>query len=154
MITTVFVDVLAPSGTRPSTVTDVNANVQCCLMSHWSYDVIENWHRDLEKSGDTLHSRHNERDGVSNHQPHDCLPNRLFRRRSKKTSKLRVTALCVGNSPVTDEFPAQVTSNAKMFPLGYVIMNTSDTIWISNKLWSDIRSFIVLRYHLNGLGCK
>ena len=29
-----------------------------------------------------------------NHQPHDCLFNRLFRRRSKKTSKLRVTGLC------------------------------------------------------------
>ena len=31
-------------------------------------------------------------------QPHDCLLNRLFRRKSKKTSKLRVTGLCVGNS--------------------------------------------------------
>ena len=38
-------------------------------------------------------------DGVSNHQPRDCLLKRLFRRRSKKTSKLRVTGLCVGNSP-------------------------------------------------------
>ena len=28
-------------------------------------------------------------------------------RRSKKISKLRVTGLCVGNSPVTGEFPAQ-----------------------------------------------
>ena len=43
----------------------------------------------------TLQWRHNGRDGVSNHQPHDCLLNRLFRRRSKKTSKLRVTGLCV-----------------------------------------------------------
>ena len=34
--------------------------------------------------------------GVSNHQPHDCLLNRLFRHRSKKTSKLRVTGLCEG----------------------------------------------------------
>ena len=40
-----------------------------------------------------LHWRHNDHDGVSNHQPHDCLLNRLFRRRSKKTSKLRVTGL-------------------------------------------------------------
>ena len=40
--------------------------------------------------------RHNERDGVSNHQPHDCLLNHLFRHRSKKTSKLRVTGLCEG----------------------------------------------------------
>ena len=28
------------------------------------------------------------------------------RRRSKKTSRLRVTALCAGNTPVTGEFPA------------------------------------------------
>ena len=30
-----------------------------------------------------------------------------------KTSKLRVTGLCEGNSPVTDEFPAQRASNAE-----------------------------------------
>ena len=60
-----------------------------------------------------LRWRHNERDGVSNHQPHYCILNRLFRRRSKKTSKLRVTGLCEGNSPVTGEFPAQRASNAE-----------------------------------------
>ena len=27
----------------------------------------------------SLQGRHNERDGVSNHQPHDCLLNRLFK---------------------------------------------------------------------------
>ena len=42
-----------------------------------------------------------------------CLLTRLFRRRSKKTSKLRVTGLCAGNSPVTGEFPAQRASNAE-----------------------------------------
>ena len=57
--------------------------------------------------------RHNGRDCVSNHQPHDCLLNRLFRRRSKKTSKLSVTGLCVGNSPGTGEFPVQMASNAE-----------------------------------------
>ena len=61
----------------------------------------------------TLQWRHDERGGVSNHQPHDCLLNRLFRRRSKKTSKLRVTGLCAGNSPVIGEFPAQMASNAE-----------------------------------------
>ena len=40
-----------------------------------------------------------------------CLPNRLFRCRSKKTSTLRATGLCVGNSPGTAEFPAQMASN-------------------------------------------
>ena len=62
------------------------------------------------KINNTLQWRHN---GISNHQPHDCLLNRLFRRRSTKTSKLRVTGLCAGNSPVTGEFPAQMTSYAE-----------------------------------------
>ena len=43
--------------------------------------------------------RHYEHDCVSTHQPHGCLFNLLFRRRSKKTSNLRVIGLCVGNSP-------------------------------------------------------
>ena len=50
---------------------------------------------------------------VWNHQPRDCLLNHLFRRRSKKTSKLRVTGLCVGNSPGTGEFPAQMARYAE-----------------------------------------
>ena len=62
---------------------------------------------------DPLLWRHNGRDSVSNHQPHHCLLKRLFRRRSKKKSKLRVTGLCVGNSPGTGEFPAQMASNAE-----------------------------------------
>ena len=61
----------------------------------------------------TLRWRHNDHAGVSNHQPHGCLLNRLFRRKSKKTSKLRVTGLCAGNSPGTGEFPAQMASYAE-----------------------------------------
>ena len=56
--------------------------------------------------------RHNGSDGV-NHQPRNCLLNPSFRRRSKKTSKLRVTGLCEGNSPRTGEYPAQMASNAE-----------------------------------------
>ena len=41
------------------------------------------------------------------------LLNHLFGRISKKTSKLRVTGLCGGNSPRTGEFPAQMASNAE-----------------------------------------
>ena len=59
-----------------------------------------------------LRWRHSGHDSVSNHQPHHCLLNRLFKRRSKKTSKLRVTGLCARNSPGTGEFPAQMASNA------------------------------------------
>ena len=60
-----------------------------------------------------LQWRHNGHDGISNHQPHHCLLNRLFRRTSKKTSKLRVTGLCAGNSPGTGECPAQMASYAE-----------------------------------------
>ena len=59
-----------------------------------------------------LQWRHNRPDGVSNHQPHDCLLNRLFGRRSKKTSSLRVTGLCAVNSPMTGEFAAQMANDA------------------------------------------
>ena len=34
-------------------------------------------------------------------------------RKSKKIAKLRVTGLCVGNSPLTGEFPAQMASNVE-----------------------------------------
>ena len=61
----------------------------------------------------SLQWRHNDHDVVSSHQPHGCLLNRSFRRRSKKTSKLRVTGLCGVNSPETGEFPAQMASNAE-----------------------------------------
>ena len=61
----------------------------------------------------TLPWRHNGRNGVLNNQPRHCLLNRLFRHRPKKTSKLRVTGPCAGNSPVTGEFPAQAASNAE-----------------------------------------
>ena len=50
----------------------------------------------------SLQWSHNECDGVWNRRRHDCSLNRLFRRRSKKTSKLRVTCLCEGNLPVTE----------------------------------------------------
>ena len=61
----------------------------------------------------SLQWRHNERDGVSTHQPYECLLKRLFKAQIKETAKLRVTGLCVGSSPVTSEFPAQIASNAE-----------------------------------------
>ena len=69
-----------------------------------------------------LQWRHSEPDCVSNHQSHDCLLNRLFRRRSKKISKLRVTGLCAGNSPGPVNFPHKGPVTRKMFPFDNVIM--------------------------------
>ena len=74
----------------------------------------------------TLHWRHNDQDSVSNHQPHGCLLNRLFRRRSKKTSKLRVTGLCVGNSPGPVNSPHKGPVTRKIFPFDDVIMKPID----------------------------
>ena len=74
---------------------------------------VSNFATKLHWLPQTLRWRHNGRDSVLNHHPFDCLLNRLFRRRWKKTSKLRVTGLCAGNSPVTGEFPAHMSSNAE-----------------------------------------
>ena len=66
--------------------------------------------------------RHNGHDSVSNHHSHDCLLNRLFRLTSKETSKLRVTGLCVGNSPGPVNSPHKGPVTRKMFPFDDVIM--------------------------------
>ena len=68
--------------------------------------------------------RHIERDGVLNHQPLDCLLNCLFRRRSKKTSKHRVTGLCAGNPPVSGGSPHKGPVTRKMLPFDDVIMQS------------------------------
>ena len=66
-------------------------------------DRIQNWWYSIRTDIVSLLWRHNDRDGVSNHQPYDCLLKCLFRRKSKKTSKLRVTGLCAWNSPVNGD---------------------------------------------------
>ena len=72
------------------------------------------WYISMDSTGcRPLQWCHNERHGVSNHQPHVCLLSRLFGRTSKKTSQLLVTCVCVGNSPVTDEVPAQMASDVE-----------------------------------------
>ena len=86
-----------------------------------------------------LRWRHNELDGVSDHQPHDCLLNRLFGCRSKKTSKLRVTGLCVGNSPGTGEFSAQMASNAENVSIWW--RHHAGVNWPSDKIKSNTPRF-------------
>ena len=79
-----------------------------------------------------LQLRHNERDGIPTRQPHDCFLNRLFRHRSKKTSKLRVTGVCAGNSPMTGEFPAQRASNAENVTIWWRHHGESAGLYIYN----------------------
>ena len=83
----------------------------------------------------TLQYRHNGRDSVSNHQPHDCSLNRLFSRRSKKTSKFCVTGLCAGNSPVPGEFPAQMASNAEKVSIWWRHLETNESTALKRKLF-------------------
>ena len=94
-----------------------------------------------------LQWRHNGHDIVSNHQPHDCLFNRLFRCRSKKTSKLRVAGLCAVNSLVTGVFPAQRPVTRKMFPFDDVIMDWSNaTMKITTPVNRCLCFFLVLDF--------
>ena len=65
--------------------------------------------------------------------------------RSKKTSKLRVTGLCAGNSHVTSEFPAQRASNAVSVSIWWRRHGLSQLKWkywfftfsSINTLWND-----------------
>ena len=117
----------------------------------------------LGELGHSLWWRHNGGNSVSNPQPHDCLLNRLFKRRAKKTSKLRVTGLCAGNSPGNDKFRAQSASNAENVSIWWRHHVTLDAgaltrarpghqqprSWIyrinesyANSLWRNDRKFI------------
>ena len=112
----------------------------------------------------SLQWRHNERDSVSNHQPHDCLLNCLFKAQIKENIKaLRHWPLCrefTGDRwiPCTN---GQVTR--KMFPFDDAIMGTTYlkltryrsttklTHW-SRELWLltwiiNFQTYIMYRYY-------
>ena len=78
-----------------------------------------------------LQWRHNERDRVSNHQPRDCLLNRLFTRRSKKYQSYASLAFVweIHRWPVNSPHKGPVTR--KMFPFDDVIMTTKWKPFIS-----------------------
>ena len=59
---------------------------------------------------------------------------RLFRPRLDKSSKLRVTGLYEGNSPVTGEFSAQRASNAENVPFDDVIITRLSTRCCAGRL--------------------
>ena len=114
-----------------------------------------------------LQWRDNECDGASNHRRFDCLLNRLIRCRSKKTSKLRVTGLCEGNSPVTGEFPAERVSNAENDSirwrhhgaLGMILckhtelVNQNELMWSrTNNRWACFTNKVKLAKPSLGLG--
>ena len=79
-----------------------------CWLMHYS---PEKCYPKIHQS--TLQWCRNEHHGISNHQHLYCLLSCLFKCKSKKTSKLHVIGLCVGNSPVTGEFPTQRASDTE-----------------------------------------
>ena len=118
--------------------------------------VSATWHEQCNTSTamtvvSTLQWRHNDHDGVSNHQLHGCLLNRLFRRRSKKTSKLRVTGLCVGNSPGPVNSPHKWPVTRKMFPFDDVIMNTNYVPGSCSNIKVQFYKYRNYHYMINGL---
>ena len=96
---------------------------------HWRGAPPGNWPIVLKQFHHTrifpLQWRHNEHEGVLRHQHHDCLLNRLFRRRStwsKKLSKLRVTGFVRGIHRWPVNSPHKGPVIRKMFPFDDVIM--------------------------------
>ena len=94
---------------------------------HWYWNnrtTITTWLKKETDHNFTLHWRYNGRYGVSNQRLHDCSLNCLFM--IKKASKLRVTGLSAGNSPVTGELPSQRASNAENVPFDDVSWGTQE----------------------------
>ena len=89
----------------------------------------------------SLQWRHNGHD-VSNHQPHHCLLNRLLGRRSKKTSKLRVTGLCVGKMIPFDDVIMYIFRNQ------YISIFDSYSSWVAHLL-SSFSLFPPSTHHAN-----
>ena len=98
----------------------------------------------------TLQWGHNEGVGVSNELCPDCLLNRLFSRRSKKTSKLRVTGLCEGNPPVTGGFPSQGASNVEDVSIWWRHHQT----WPELDSWQAIHHTLSFRFLFSLAGCR
>ena len=88
-----------------------------------------------------------------NSSPLDCLLNCLFRSRSKKTSKLRVTLLCEGNPPVIGGFPSQRASNMENVSIwwSHHLMNSYICGWYYQLPWKEIT---VTGIFLSDLNCK
>ena len=121
---TIWISSLEGSGTHHSYVIKYSSHSQVllswCMLPHSLQAMPTHTVYPM-----TLHWRHNGNDSVSNHQPHHCLLNRLFGRKSKKISKLRITGLCAG--PVNSPHKWPVTW--KMFPFDDVIMKYGHSLF-------------------------
>ena len=112
----------------------------CYLTASTLWQFWRNPYTGFPLHGKTLQWGHNERDGVSNHQPYNCLLKRIFRRRSKKTSKLNVTGFVKGIHRWPVNSPHKGPGTRKMFPFDDVIMT------------QNVRGLSDIRLPINKLG--
>ena len=114
----------------------------------WLNDIIRNRWCDLrvriESMSNTLQWRHYGRDGVSNHQPHDCLLNRLFMCRSKKISKLRLTGLCAREFSGDRWIPHTGPVTRKMIPFDNIIITNSSRLYL--KMITKGNHYIIIKF--------
>ena len=91
--------------------------------------------------GLSLQWRHNGDYGVSNHQPHECLLNRLFRCRSKKTSSASLAFVWgIHRWPVN--FPHKRPVTRRMFPFHDVILITRVSAHMGRMCTQSIVTFV------------
>ena len=131
--TIVAADVLTGQHHSQCCVRKSDQQTQLWLQMCWPVIKYQCCVREDNQQTHSVKWRHNERDCVSNHSRLDCLLNRLFRRRSKKTSKLRVWPFVRGihRRPVNSPHKWPVTQ--KMFPFDDVTVCVCKCI-ISHQL--------------------
>ena len=88
---------------------------------------------------------------VSNHRRLYCLLNRLFRRRSKKASKLRATGLCGGKFTGDRWIPRTKASNAEknfyLMTSSCQILRNFRCVWLHPIHLSNLSNFSKEPYH-------
>ena len=82
---------------------------------------------------DSLQWRHKGCDSASNHQPHDCFLNRLFRHRSKKHQSSASLAFVRGIHRRPVNSPHKWPATRKMFPFDDVIMEIGGTTFSRSR---------------------
>ena len=96
------------------------------ILSCYCYVALHNCcrrHTDCSGTFCTLQRRHNGGDGVSNHQTHDCLLNRLFKCRSKKHQSSASLAFAWRIHRWSVNSPHKWPVTRKMFPFDDVFVD-------------------------------
>ena len=107
----------------------VNSPISLTFCSKYDGTISVLWTRSLLWG-------HSGRDGVSNHHRIYCLLNRLFRCRSKKTPKLRVTDFVRGIHRCPVNSPQKGPVTWKIFPFDDIIMESPRVKWATAE--SDV----------------